>query len=295
MSKIMNYAIGKKVTYQPEAREGKPEQLLAPYGLASVVGVKALPGTTQNTLRFKAVLAQAVAEAKMLYAAGVRNIMIQNVNDVPMYVNVEPNIVSYMTVIGYAIRQALPADCVLGVSVLRDDGKAMVAIADAIEADYIRPKAYVGAVVGIDGIHAGIVNDVLEMRYKLKNDVQIWPDIHDRSTSPLGDVELLDACQQALSQGLADALIITGKSFTESLERINLVKAALPDTYVFIGGGANTKNLEQVYSAADGAFVASCLKDNGNMTGDLDKTKLRDFMKVYRSVVTKLTSKGNTK
>jgi hypothetical protein len=287
MNKILNYAIATKVRYQEETRPGQPENLLTPYGLASVVGIKALPGTTQNTLTFKNILKNAVKEAHMLYDSGIRNIMIQNVNDLPLYVQVGSNIISYMTVIGYAIREALPDECVLGVSVLRDDANAMVSIASAIEADYIRPKAYVGAVVGIDGVHAGCIDQILEMRYKLRCDVQIWPDIHDRSTSPLGDVSLVDACQQAISQGLADAVIIAGKDFDESCEKIHLVKDNIPGTYVFLGGGANMNNLAQVYGMADGAFVASCLKESGNMTGNLDKNKLDQFMAVYTNIANK--------
>jgi membrane complex biogenesis BtpA family protein len=291
MNNILNYAITKKVIYQEEPRQGQPENLLTPFGLASVVGIQALPGTTLNTLPFKKILKTAVDEAQMLYKAGIRNILIQNVNDLPMYVQVGTNIVSYMTVIGYAIREALPSDCILGVSVLRDDADAMVSIASAIEADYIRPKAYVGAVVGVDGVHSGCVDRVLEMRYKLKCDVQIWPDIHDRSSSPLGNVGLLDACQQAVSQGLADALIIAGKDFTESAEKIGMVKENLPGKYVFLGGGANVNNLAQVYELADGIFVASCLKDSGNMTGNLDQGKLDHFMKTYSNIVYKKTKK----
>jgi len=287
MNKILNYSVNQKITYQSEPRKGRPENLLNPFGLVAVVGIQALPGTALNSLPFKKILENAVREAKMLYSAGIKHIMIQNVNDLPMYEHVGTNIVSYMTVIGYAIRNALPDDCVLGVSVLRDDAQAMVSIASAIEADFIRPKAYVGAVVGIDGIHSGIINQVLEMRHKLKCDVQIWPDIHDRSTSPLGDVSLVDACQQAISQGLADALIITGKNFQESKERVKIVKENLPNTYIFLGGGANIQNLAEVYTLWDGIFVASALKDSGNMTGNLDQNKLDQFMVVYRDVVTK--------
>ncbi len=287
MNKILNYAITQKISYQNEPRRGQPASLLLPFGLASVVGIQALPGTTQNTLSFKKILNKAVEEAHMLYDSGIRNIMIQNVNDLPSYVHVGTNIVSYMTVIGYAIREALADDCVLGVSVLRDDADAMVSIASAIEADYIRPKAYVGAVVGIDGIHDGCIDRILEMRYLLRCDVQIWPDIHDRSTSPLGGVSLVDACQQAISQGLADALIIAGKDFDESSEKIRLVKENIPGTYVFLGGGANINNLAEVYEMADGIFVASCLKDSGNMTGNLDKNKLDQFMQVYNNLAQK--------
>jgi len=46
-------------------------------------------------------------------------------------------------------------------------------------------------------------------------------------------------------------------------------------------------NLAQVYDQADGIFVASCLKDTGNMTGNLDKHKLDQFMKIYNEVVSK--------
>ncbi len=287
MNKILNYSINKKVIYQSEPRKGQPQQLLTPYGLASVVGIRALPGTAQNTLSFNKILEIAVREAKMLYEAGIKSIMIQNVNDLPMHVNVGKQIVAYMSAIGYAIRTALPDDCVLGVSVLRDDGEAMVSVASAMEADFIRPKAYVGAVVGVDGVHAGIINEVLEMRCKLKCDVQIWPDIHDRSTSPLGDVSLVDACQQAVSQGLADAIFITGKDFEDSKARVKMVKESLPDTYVFLGGGANLQNLEEVYKLWDGIIIASALKDSGNMTGNLDQKKLDQFMAVYRDVVAK--------
>jgi membrane complex biogenesis BtpA family protein len=284
MKGASNYAIANKIVYQTEERKNKPANILTKHGLAAVVGIKALPGTTQNVYGFRFILESAVAEAKKLYDAGIRNIMIQNVNDLPMYTHVGANIVAYMSTIGYAIREALPDDCVLGVSVLRDDADAMVAVASAIQADYIRPKAYVGAVVSIDGIEEGCIDKVLEMRYKLKCNVQIWSDVHDRSTSPLGNVTLVDACQQAISQGLADALNIAGKDFNESLAKIDIVKNALPDAYVLLGGGANAGNLKTVYEHADGIFVASCLKTSGNMTGELDDQRLKTFMDAYNSL-----------
>jgi len=207
--------------------------------------------------------------------------MIQNVNDVPMYVNVGAHIVSAMSAICYAIRNTLPDDCIMGVSILRDDGEAIVSVANSTEMDYIRPKCYVGAVVGVDGVHQGIINEVLETRYKLKCNVQIFPDIHDRSTSPLGNVDIIDAVAQAVSSGLCDAVNITGKNFDESIFLAKKVKDAFPNLYVNLGGGANAKNLSVVYQHFDGLFVASCLKDTGNMTGKLDDAKLAEFMDAY--------------
>lgn len=279
-----NYGKANTIRYDTPDREGKPADILQPKGLIAVVGVHALPGTTQNRHTLKQIIDDAVDEAKRLYAAGVRNLMIQNVNDVPMHVHVGANIISDMSVICYAVRQAIPADCVMGVSVLRDDGAAMVSVAHAAEMDYIRPKCYVGAVVGIDGIHTGIINDVLEMRYKLKSNAEIIPDIHDRSTSPLGGVELLDAVAQATTAGLCRAVNLAGKTFQQSLEMADAVRKEFPGIYLNIGGGAKPSNLRTVYEHFDGIFVASCLKDTGNMTGKLDDEKVRVFMEAYNKI-----------
>ena len=279
-----NYAHANVIRYDTPDRVGKPADILQPKGLIAVVGVHALPGTTQNTHTLRQIIADAVDEAKRLYAAGIRNILIQNVNDVPMHVHVGANVVTSMSVICYAVREAIPADCVMGVSVLRDDGEVMVSVANAAEMDYIRPKCYVGAVVGIDGIHSGIINEVLETRYKLRSNVEIIPDIHDRSTTPIGGVALLDAVAQATSAGLCRAINLAGKNFDDSLKMADEVKKEFHDLYINIGGGAKPSNLKTVYEHFDGVFVASCLKDTGNMTGKLDDDKLHAFMDAYRSI-----------
>ncbi|MEA5050640.1 MAG: BtpA/SgcQ family protein [Oscillospiraceae bacterium] len=278
------YAIAERIKYDVPDRPGKPEVLFEPRGVAAVVGLLALPGTSQNIYPMRRIIEVAVDEAKRYYAAGIRNILVQNVNDVPMKCNIGYETVASVTAAAYAVREALPDDCVMGVSVLRDNGKALVATANAVEADYIRPKCYVGTVVGMSGLHDGIMDDVLEMRYVLRCNTGIAADIHDRSTSPLGGVTLVDAVMQAVSQGLVDAVNIAGKSFDESMKMIDEVKKAAPSVYVNLGGGANAKNLDTVYKHADGIFVASCLKDTGNMTGKVDDEKVRIFMKAHSAV-----------
>lgn len=280
----LSYAQAKKIMYSTPDRKNKPEKILTDKGLIAVVGLHGLPGTTQNIHNIRFIIDSAVDEAKRLYEAGVRNIMVQNVNDTPMRTELGPDTVAHITASAYAVRNVLPDDCIMGVSVLRDNGHALVSVASAVEADYVRPKCYVGAVVGIDGVHTGIINEVLEMRYNLRCNVQIWPDIHDRSTVPIGGVTLVDAVSQAVSMGLVDAVNLAGKSFSESLAMADEVKAEFPDLYINLGGGANPNNLSDVYAHFNGAFVASCFKDTGNMTGVLDDAKLNNFMKIYKNI-----------
>lgn len=280
----LSYAKATKIIYETPSRKNKPEKLLEDNGLIAVVGLHGLPGTTQNIYNIRFIIDSAVDEARRLYKAGVRNIMVQNVNDTPMQTIIGPDTVAHITAAAYAVRNVLPDDCVMGVSVLRDNGHALVSVASAVEADYIRPKCYVGSVTGIDGVHTGIINEVLEMRYKLKCNVQIWPDIHDRSTVPMGGVTLIDAVTQAVSMGLVDAVNIAGKSFAESLAMVDAVKEEIPGLYVNLGGGASPSNLSDVYAHYDGAFVASCFKDTGNMTGKLDDERLSNFMNIYQKI-----------
>lgn len=274
-----NYAKATIKKYDVKQRKGFPKTLLIPKQLIAVVGVK-----TKPIYELEDIIAEAIKEAKTLYEAGLRNIMIQNVKDVPFNDSGNLQTVSAMTAICKAIRDALPQDCILGLSMLKDNGKALVTVAAATQMDYIRPKCYIGAVVAHDGIHEGIINDVLNTKEELKWNGEIIPDIFDRSTSRLGDTTLLEAVGQATSFGLCNAINIAGKNFAESLTMVDEIKKSFPNLYVNLGGGANLNNLEEIYKHFDGAFVSSCLRKSGNMTGSLDKAKLDNFFKKYKTI-----------
>ncbi len=258
------------------------KKAMTPKGLTAMVGLRALPGTIKyDGMPFTKITELAVNETKKLYAAGIRNIMLQNVSDLPMLEKVGPEVTAYMSAVGYAMKMAVPEDCSLGVSVLKNDGAATVAVAEAMGADYVRAKVYVGAMVSASGIECGCVDEVLAMRYKLGSSVQIWADVHDRVGTPLANVSLLDDCGLAIDKGLADALIICGKNFDESIEMIDSVKAAFPNQYVFIGGGSNPDNMATIYKHCEGIIVGSYLKEDGKIYNELDDKRLSEFMSVY--------------
>ena len=87
------------------------------------------------------------------------------------------------------------------------------------------------------------------------------------------------------SFGLAKAVVLAGKDFAESKEMAKTVRNAFPDLYLYLGGGADMSNLKEAYDCFDGIFVASCLKDTGNMTGRLDQEKLKAFMDLYHEII----------
>lgn len=275
-----NYAKANIIKYDVKQRRGFPKTLLIPKQLIAVVGVK-----TKPLYELEDIINEAVKEAKTLYDTGIRNIMIQNVKDVPFNDSSDIQTIASMTSICKAIRDNVPTDCILGLSMLKDNGKALVTVASATQMDYIRPKCYIGAVVAHDGIHEGIINDVLNTKQELKWNGEIIPDIFDRSTSRLSDTSLIEAVGQATSFGLCNAINIAGKNFEESIAMVDEIKKKFPNLYVNLGGGAYLNNLEEVYKHFDGAFVSSCLRKTGNMTGSLDKVKLKNFYKKYKDAI----------
>ena len=276
---MSNYAQANVTKYDVKERNGKPETILIPKQIIGVVGVKSRP-----VYELSDIVASALKDAKCLYDNGIRNIMIQNVKDVPMIDSGNLETVSTMSIICSTLRNHLPEDCILGLSMLKDNGEALVTVAAASQMDYIRPKCYIGAVVAHDGIHEGIINEVLLAKEKCKWNGEIIPDIFDRSTSRIGNTTLIEAVGQATSFGLCNAINLTGKDFNESLEMVKEVKKTFPNLYINLGGGANLNNLAQVKENFDGLYVSSCLRTSGNMTGELDKNKVQEFVNKYNSL-----------
>lgn len=250
--------------------------------LCAMVGLMPLPATIKyNGESLEAIKQRAVLDAKEMYQGGIRCIMVQNIGDIPMVQKVGLDVVAEMAVICAAIRDALPSDCKLGISVLMNDGAAALAIAHAVGADFIRTKIYVGAMVGAAGIEHSCMDEVLQMKLKLGSRVGIWADVHDRTGVPLGDVKLLDACEHALIKGLADVLIITGKSFEQSMSMISEVKQSYPKVPVYLGGGAKPDNLSESLSRCDGVIVGSYLKKDGIIDNPLDENRMNIFLKAW--------------
>ncbi|HPK16960.1 MAG TPA: BtpA/SgcQ family protein [Clostridia bacterium] len=257
-----------------------------PFQLSTVVGIKSLPGTAAYANEpFSAIVDCAVSDALTYYNAGIRNIIIQNVNDWPSREKVGPETVAYMSVIGSEVRNAVGGDCALGISVLRNDGVAAVAIAHAVQAQFIRAKVYVGAMISAAGIETGCMNEVLSLRHAIGSDVNIWADIRSRTGIPITDYPILQECAFAVDKGLCDHMILSSQSFDDSIELVRTVKKAYPKCQVMLGGAVNHQNLQIACSHADGAIVASCLKRDGKMHEVIDPERLQSFMALYQNCI----------
>lgn len=125
---------------------------------------------------------------------------------------------------------------------------------------------------------------VLETKRRIGSNVELWADIFDRTGTPLGQISLEEAEEQAINKGKSDVLILTGKNYEESIDMIKRSKKRFPNMSMYLGGGCNAANLAETLQIADGVFVASCLKEGGSMNNPLDEKRLAEFLAAVKAL-----------
>ncbi len=232
------------------------------------------------------ILEQALTEARALAAGGIDAIILQNSGDLPPAPGGEPETIAYMSVIGAALRREVA--CPLGVNILANGAVAALAVADAIQAAFVRIKVYVGAVVATEGLLTGAAREALTFRRRIgAGQIAIAADLYDRTSAPLGEMPIEVAADLALRHGHADALIVTGYSVEDSLARIRAIKAELPGAVVLAGGGTTADNVGRFLECCDGVIVGSSIKDTGHFVGAVDPARLAAYMEAVA------TARGN--
>ncbi|MBL0927053.1 MAG: BtpA/SgcQ family protein [Phycisphaerales bacterium] len=249
--------------------------------LVGMVHVGALPGTPNNTEPVNVLAGQAVEEAWTLVQAGFDAVMIENMHDVPYLMrDVGPEIVASMTVIGDAVRQAV--DVPLGVQILAGANQAALAVAQAINAQFIRAEGFLFASVADEGILASADAGPL-LRYRAAigaTDIKILCDIKKKHTAHAitADVPIAEFARTAEFFG-ADGVIVTGVSTGRpaSLADIRAVRQAtgLP---VVVGSGATPDNIRECFEYADAVIVGSWFKKRGDWRNPPDPERVKDLI-----------------
>lgn len=220
--------------------------------------------------------------------AGVRAVYLQDLGDHPVAPHVLPHVVAGVAAIGAAVRAAYP-DLTLGVCLMSHGAREPLAIAQAIEAQFVRLKVYVGAMVKAEGLLQGCAYEAIQYRAQIHaEDIAILADIYDRTGEPLGRLPLAEEARQAATFGRADGLVLTGRSFDETAEMIGEARGAKLGIPLLIGGSVNEKNVARALELADGVIVSTAFKPIGGWTreslqADWDAAKMQAFMRAAQS------------
>jgi membrane complex biogenesis BtpA family protein len=250
--------------------------------LVANVHVLALPGSQRYAGGgIGPVIERAVAEARIADEAGFDAVLLQNAGDGVFQRDGDAATIAHMAAVGAAVKAAI--GCRLGINILAVGQTASIAIASALDADFVRIKVYVGAVVTPTGLEDGSYEEALEYRRRIGAErVPIVADVFDRSSWALGDWSIEEAARHARGAGGAELLVITGRSVEESLRRTRDVKAALPDVAAWCGGGSTPDNIGQMLEVYDGAIVGQGIKRDGDIGNSFDAELANRFVAAAR-------------
>jgi uncharacterized protein len=230
-----------------------------------------------------AIVEYALREASILAASGFDGFLMQNAGDRPASLEICPEKVAYMSVIGAAIHRAYPT-IPLGVNVCWNVPKATIAVCHAAGGAFIRLEhVYIGMAITAHGPVYGCAYEATQFLKLLDaKHIRIFADVYEAHSVPLGRVPIEQAARQATGGCQADVVVITGHTFAESVEMIQEIKRWAPEITVILGGGSDRQNVGEAVRFADGIIVGRSLKSSPHMMAPIDPAKAEAYMEAVR-------------
>ena len=252
--------------------------------IIGMVQLGALPGGSRyRGGAIDGIVQAALDEAILLARHGVDALMVQNLGDLPVGARVSSAQVAWMTRVTSEMRARF--DGPLGLNFLENDAEAMLAVASAAGADFVRIKVYVGAMMTPFGVESGQAFAAIRARNALGAEtVAIFADVHDRTGTPIASGGFEEDLDYATRLGGADGLVLTGKTYAQTLEFLRGARERVRSTPILVGGGVTEKNFAEVAKLADGVIVSSSLKDTSGAFGAFVPAKVESFMNEAKRV-----------
>ncbi|MEZ4267103.1 MAG: BtpA/SgcQ family protein [Myxococcota bacterium] len=257
-------------------------------GLAGMVHLGPLPGSPGASGHgIERVLAAAQRDATVLLEAGFDGWIVENFGDAPFYPGPVPaSTVAAMTRIAAAMPRG--ADSLCGVNVLRNDALSALAVAAACGLDFVRVNVHVGAAVTDQGVIEGRAYETMRERARWAPEVAVLADVDVKHARPLGiGAHIAESAAEAAGRGLADGLIVTGKSTGArvDLNDLRAVRDAALDVPVLLGSGVSADSVAELLAKADGVIVGTALKVDGVTTAAVDPERARAFIAAARKPI----------
>jgi uncharacterized protein len=256
-----------------------------PRALIGVVHVQALPGTPGATLDVPSIASRAVDEARLYRDAGFHGVLIENTHDRPyVKVNVGPEIVAAMAVIGHEVRHA--AGLPLGIQILAGANAGALAAALACGASFVRVEGFVFAHVADEGLIESSAAAVLRYRRAIGAEhVRVFADVKKKHSAHAitADVDIVETAKAA-EFFLVDGVIVSGVSTGSPAEpdEVNSVARAV-SAATLVGSGITIENIAR-YPGADAFIVGSWIKKDGLWSNALDAGRAGALVRAFRDL-----------
>jgi membrane complex biogenesis BtpA family protein len=252
--------------------------------LIGMVHVLPLPGSPGWRGSMRTVIERALHDAQALAGAGFDALLLENFGDAPFYpARVPPETVAALAVVAAEVRvvTALP----IGVNVLRNDARAALGIAAAVGASFIRINVHTGALLTDQGWLAGRAHETLRTRQRLGIQLAVCADVLVKHAVIPPGADLAAVASDTHARGGADVLIVSGTATgaATDLDRVRIVKQAVPTAPIWIGSGVSRENVAQLLEIANGAIVGTSIKADGQVSAEVDAGRAAALVRAART------------
>jgi len=252
--------------------------------LVGMTHLPALPGTpAAGPGELGPVVEAALADARTLEEAGFDAVLVQNSLDRPTRERVDELAVAQLAVVTYRVR--LTTDLLVGVNVIKNDGPAAIAVAAAAGADFVRIKVLTGSVLRAEGVLEGCAPETHALRTRSGSRAAIWADCYEPTSRALVSDDFDAAVVDALDFGMADAVIVTGRTTGETLVLAEHARKRQPDAHLVIGGRVDADSVAAALAIADTVIIGSALKSPPGITGRVDPDRARELAAAARGAL----------
>ncbi len=238
------------------------------------------------------ILIQARQDAQALLEGGVDGLIVENMWDLPYYVNehVQVESIAAQAVAARKIKEM--AGVPVGVNVIHNGWRAELAIAVAAGLDFMRVCILTGARLWDTGdLDQGCAANLLRRRKELGAErIKLFADVDKKHSVPFPGIDL-ETHIEWTEFYRPDALIVSGRMTGDApdLEKVRRAKeqASRP---ILMGSGTTAENIAAFLQHADGAIVGSSLKADGIMENPVDRERVRRYMEAVKGVRAGLNS-----
>ena len=232
------------------------------------------------------IIRHAQSEAEALIVGGCDGIIVENMWDIPFRAgaHIPPESIAAHAVVAAAVRDVCPLP--MGINLVHNGGVALLAIAIAARAEFIRVCMFTGAGVWDAGsFDEGCAADLLRRRSELHAEsIKILADVDKKHSVRFPGIDLATHIEWTRFFG-ADALIVSGRMTGDApdLGKVREAKALAGDRPIIIGSGADASNIGAFMSVADGVIVGSSIKGGGAIAEPVDVERVKRFVDAARS------------
>lgn len=257
--------------------------------IIGVIHSRALPGSPQYRGESLGDIYEFAVEEGLRYReGGADGVIVENHWDLPFAKPGDIGLETAAAMSAMSLKVREEVGLPVGINVLANAAECALAVAKASGATFVRANQWVNAYVANEGFVEGAAPGAARYRSMLRaeDEIRFFTDVHVKhgSHAIVADRTLEEQVLDAEFFD-SDVLIATGQRTggAAELDELSSIKeaASLP---VVVGSGITNENVREIMRIADGAIVASSLKETGKWWSPVSVDRVKRLVDTVRSL-----------